>query len=400
MSFGPVKLLLATAAVLLLCAPAASAALPEIGVPANLPELPLQQADPRCFHGWQPPGLDPRGVDRHSPNPLRGTFWFIDPEAPAYERYLSFKHRGMASHAELMWKIAGQPRFSWFGRFTRPDMQRKVRLYIDRAACTQPGRIPLMTVMRHMGKGCSPSYSGGGAAEDARTRRWYDGFAQAVGNARVVIAFEPDSLGTIDCLKKSRRAARVRTLAYGVDVLSRLRGATVYIEAGASDWEGAGRTAKLLRKVGIGKVRGFMLNVTHYDWTLNNIRHGLEISRLTGGKPFIINTSNAGRGPIHYRKRVGGERRRMNVWCHPLKRGLGPAPRTQTHHPRVDAYMWISRPGYSSGACNGGPLPVGTFWTERALMLATYATEWLRAPRGTRFGLPQRHTVRQLGCRC
>ena len=30
--------------------------------------------------------------------------------------------------------------------------------------------------------------------------KWYDQFAEAVGDARVVIAFEPDSLGTIDCL--------------------------------------------------------------------------------------------------------------------------------------------------------------------------------------------------------
>ena len=56
-------------------------------------------------------------------------------------------------------------------------------------------------------------------------------------------------------------------LRYGVDVLSKLPNATVYIEAGASDWESPARTAKLLRQVGVAKVRGFMLNVTHYDWT-------------------------------------------------------------------------------------------------------------------------------------
>ena len=40
---------------------------------------------------------------------------------------------------------------------------------------------------------------------------------------------------------------RYRLLAYGVDVLSKLPNATVYIEAGASDWEPARRTARQLR---------------------------------------------------------------------------------------------------------------------------------------------------------
>jgi endoglucanase len=198
----------------------------------------------------------------------------------------------------------------------------------------------------------------------------------------VIIGFEPDSLGTVDCLKPSRRDDRIRMLAYGVDVLSRLPNATIYLEAGASDWEPAARTAKQLRRIGIGKVRGFMLNVTHHDWTRNNIRHGLDISRRVGGKPFIINTSYNGRGPIHLNR--GG--RRINVWCNPPRRGLGIAPTTRTDHPKVDAYMWINRPGYSAGACNGGPLPVGSWWPERALMYARWQTNWLSPPRGTANG--------------
>ena len=137
-----------------------------------------------------------------------------------------------------------------------------------------------------------------------------------------MIAFEPDSLGTIDCHARSRRDDRVRLLRYGVDALSRLPNATIYLEAGASDWEPARRTAKQLRAIGIAKVRGFMLNATHYDWTRNNIRHGLEISRLTGGKHFVINTAENGRGPIHYRLANG---RRITVWCNPPLRGLGTA---------------------------------------------------------------------------
>jgi endoglucanase len=303
--------------------------------------------------------------------------WYVDPVEPAYRSYRTFVRKGKSHAASLMWRIAREPRFRWFGRWSRP-VGRRVREYLRCVAAEQPGAVPLMVVMRHQGKGCGGGYSGGGPAEDARTRAWYRAFARAIGGARVIIGFEPDSLGTVDCLDRSRRDDRLSTLAYGVDVLSRLPGATIYLEAGASDWEPAARTVKQLRRIGISKVRGFMLNVTHHDWTLNNIRHGLAISRRVGGKPFIINTSYNGRGPIHLRH----GRRRVNVWCNPPRRGAGIAPTTRTDNPKVDAYMWVNRPGYSAGACNGGPLPVGSWWPERALMYARWQTNWLARPRG------------------
>jgi endoglucanase len=195
----------------------------------------------------------------------------------------------------------------------------------------------------------------------------------------VVIGFEPDSLGTIDCHARSRRDDRIRLLRYGVDRLSRLPGATIYLEAGASDWEPARRTARQLRAIGIAKVRGFMLNATHYDWTRNNIRHGLEISRRVGGKPFIVNTAENGRGPIHYRAANG---RRINVWCNPPRRGLGIPPTTSTSNPMVDAYLWINRPGYAQG-CQGRPI---AWYAPRAVSYARFATRWESPPPGTRRG--------------
>jgi endoglucanase len=323
------------------------------------------------------PGIDPRGTSGLVPNPLRGQRWFVDPREPAWKSYVSYARHRRRHMAALMWRVAREPRFKWFGRWTGPNTSANIQSYIECAGALQPGSVPLMVVMRHQGRSCSPTYKAGGAAEDARTRHWYDQFAAGVGDARVVIGFEPDSLGTIDCLARSRRRARLDVLRYGVDRLSRLPNATIYLEGGASDWEPAARTAKQLRYIGIDKVRGFMLNVTHHDWTSANIRHGLLLSRLVGGKPFIVNTSYNGRGPLHVRR---GDRR-LNIWCNPPRRGLGPRPTTATAHPLVDAYMYVNRPGYSAGACNGGPLPVGTWWPERALMYARNQTSWLGPPR-------------------
>jgi endoglucanase len=360
----------------------------------------------KCGDGHRPEAqaypheLDPRAVDPVAPNPLVGTKWFVDRMEPAYTQWARWKRAGKDGDADEIWKLAREPRFRWFGRFTSPRMQKKVRGFLNRVQCDQPGAVPMMVVMRHQGRACRPDYLAGGLAEDRRTMRWYDQFAEAVGDARVVIAFEPDSLGTVDCLAPSRRDDRLRMLRHGVDVLSQLPNATIYLEGGASDWEPASRTAKQLRAIGVSKVRGFMLNVTHHDWTRANIQHGLEISRLLGGKHFIVNTSYNGRGPIHYRRWLDRSRhiwRTINVWCHPGLRGLGPPPTTATSNPLVDAYMYINRPGYSAGACNGGPLPIGTWWAERGLMYARYATDWEAPPPGTRFGLFRRYSLRALG---
>ena len=269
---------------------------------------------------------DARGADPQEPNPLAGLTFYNDPESPSMQEWRHLERMGDHAKADLIWKIAGQPKALWLGRFTRPNFAVKVRRLIDPAKAR--GEVPIFSVLRAQATGCGPTYQGGGPGEDRATEAWYDDLARVIGDDRVVIAFEPDSLGTIDCLARSRQDDRLRVLAHGVDVLSKLPNATVYIEAGASDWESAARTARQLRQVGVAKVRGFMLNVTHYDWTGANIQHGLDISRRMGGKHFIINTAENGRGPVNYNRYRN--HRVVTVWCNPGLRGLGPAPTTDT----------------------------------------------------------------------
>ncbi|HZI91754.1 MAG TPA: glycoside hydrolase family 6 protein [Thermoleophilaceae bacterium] len=395
-------LILAALSAALVGAPAAVAQQqPPCGVTYACPEEPAPPVPEPTPPAPVPP--DPRGVDPASPNPLIGLDFFVDRTwSPAYNQYRRYVRRGQRYNASLVGKIALQPQFKWFGRWNENDKGHTagvMRAYIERVNEEQPGSVPQIVTLRHQGKGCNHRYKAGGVGEDERTKRWFDAFARGVGDARVVIGFEPDSLGTVDCLARSRRQARLDVLRYGVDVLSKLPNATIYLEAGASDWESAARTAKQLRYIGISKVRGFMLNVTHYSWTGYNIKHGLDISRQVGGKPFIISTSFNGRGPVHYKRwvnRANNIWRRVNVWCHPLMRGLGPAPTTKTAHPKVDAYFYIGRPGYSGGSCNGGPLPVGSWFEERALMFGKYATDWLLPPRNTVNGHVKRYRARVL----
>lgn len=307
-------------------------------------------------------------------NPLAGLRLYVDHDSPSWNQWRAYSRRGQRGKAALVWKIAREPKNVWVGRFTSPNFRVKVQRIFD--AAHAQGAVPLLTVLRAQSSRCSSTYDGGGPAEDARTREWYRDLASAIGSQQAVIAFEPDSLGTIDCHARSRRDDRYRLLRYGVEQLTALPNVTLYIEAGASDWEGASRMAPKLRRVGVARAQGFMLNATHYDWTRANIKYGVELSRRVGGKHFVINTAENGRGPIHKRLPNG---RRLTVWCNPPGRGLGPAPTTETSHPLVDAYLWVNRPGYAQ-SCQGRKIG---WYPPRALTYARNATDWEAAPKGT-----------------
>jgi len=382
--------ILSVAVAVLAAAPGAQAQRPN---PLTVPDLFRDCGSQATTRPNQP--ADPRGTNPAAANPLAGDSFFVDPSEQSAKDLVRYQRAGRRADAAAIAKLALRPKARWLGAYTRPNMPKKVRNYMNCVQVFQPGATPLFTVLRHQGKQCNPRYDGGGVAEDNATKAWYRDLAGAIGDSRVVIAFEPDSIGTIECLARSRRQARKDLLRYGVDVLSQLPNATIYLEGTASDWKSARFVASQLRSMGIDKVRGFMLNVTHYDWTSKNIAFGRRVSRMVGGKPFVVSTSYNGRGPVSYTAR---SKKRVNVFCNPRFRGLGPAPTTKTGFDKVDAFLWLNRPGLSgAGACNGGPLPVGTWWPARALMFGRYATDWVSPRRASRFGLSRRVSLCRLG---
>ena len=311
-------------------------------------------------------------------NPLAGDQFWVDHEwSPSWRDQLRLQREGHPGEAALIRKIAEQPQFVWYGKWAgSASPARRLRKDLDRFAAQGPGTVPQLVTKRRESGRCDGRYDGGGARADATFVRWMRGFAQAVGDRRVVIVYEPDALGTLECVKPSRRAARLRMLRVGVDVLSKLPNTTLYLDAGASDWEGVAPTARKLRAIGIAEADGFALNATHQDWTADNVAYGTRLSRAVGGKHFVVNTSHNGNGPLHHKVWIDRSRhlwRIENTWCNPQNSALGARPTTATGNPLVDAYLWIERPGYSNGACNGGPARVGAWWRAKALTLARRA---------------------------
>jgi endoglucanase len=84
---------------------------------------------------------------------------------------------------------------------------------------------------------------------------------------------------------------------------------------------------------------------------------------MVGGKPYVIDTSRNGNGPVE------GD---PLYWCNPSGRALGAAPTANTGNGNVDAFLWVKRPGESDGSCRGAA-GAGTFVNQFAIDLARNA---------------------------
>jgi endoglucanase len=233
-------------------------------------------------------------------------------------------------------------------------------------------------------------------ADQTSYHNFISDFARGIGHYRAVLFLEMDSLITVDCLTPYGVAVRMHELRDAIDVLT----ATcphliIYLDAGSADAVSPWRTARLLRRAGVANIQGFFLNSTHFDWTANEIRYGEAISRLIGGRHFVVNTGENGQGPLHPPNPVqqGNE-----VLCNPPGRGLGPLPTAYTGIPNVDAFAWTSNPGESGGACVPGAPGTGRYWPAYALMLVRNANLVINTSALARqaleiqaHGLPRRH---------
>ena len=277
--------------------------------------------------------------------------------------------------------MPAQPDVEHFGTFSGPDIGIAVAHYLDRAAVQEPGTVPMLATYRlvygHCGHWSDP------ASEQQAYHDFISRFAAGVGGHRAVLFLEMDSLITVGCLSHQGVAVRMHELDDAINVLTaNCPHLVVYLDAGAADAVPAPQIAKLLRRAGVAKIQGFFLNSTHFDWTTKEISYGEQISRLTGGKHFVVNTAENGRGPLVPRNRVknGNE-----VLCNPLNRGLGPVPTANTGFRNVDAFAWIANPGKSGGQCRAGAPKTGNFWLALALELvrnANYRVSYASASAG------------------
>lgn len=301
-----------------------------------------------------PPNTTVALLQAGSSNPMANKPLYVDPNSTA-KRQAETLRRSRPQDAAMLAQIADQPVARWLGGWVG-DIGREVDNAVS--TITRSGALPVFVAYNIPGRDCG-QYSAGGANGSDAYRKWIRSFADGLRGRQAIVVLEPDALAGMDCLNASGQEQRIALLRDAVQVLSAQR-ASVYVDAGHARWKSAEQMAGLLRQVDVASAAGFSLNVSNYIDNAANIAFGERVSRLLGGKHFIIDTSRNGLGST-------------KEWCNARGQALGIAPTTKTGHPLVDAFLWIKQPGESDGSCQGGP-KAGAWWTDIALELSRAAS--------------------------
>lgn len=286
---------------------------------------------------------------------LRGRSLHVDPSSTARRQVAEWR-RSRPSDADLLAReIASQPTGLWFG-----DWNRDIRGDVSRvlADAAKQSAVPLLVAYNIPQRDCGNHSSGGANGADGY-RKWIRDFARGLAGRPAVVIVEPDALASTKCLSTAERDERFSLLKYAVEVL-KAEDAFVYLAAGHANWLSASDAAARLAQAGVALADGFALNVSNFVSNSTNIGYGNDISERVGGKHYVIDSSRNGAGG-------NGE------WCNPGGRALGTRPTTRTAHAKLDAFLWVKKPGESDGSCNGGP-GAGKWWGEYALQMAQRST--------------------------
>ncbi|MEU7044862.1 glycoside hydrolase family 6 protein [Streptomyces varsoviensis] len=308
--------------------------------------------------GRDKPDRDERPVQR----PKATAPYWVNPDSTAAKEAAKLRADGEKSDAALIDKIAAQPVAEWIGV---DDPEGQARGFTE--AAEKAGREALLVLYNIPHRDCG-QYSQGGAADGNAYRDWLDKAVRGIGDRRATVVLEPDALPHIGdgCTPAQFHEERFALLKEAVDKLKALPATKVYLDAGNPNWvTPPDRMVDPLRRAGMDAADGFALNISNFQTTEANKEYGDQLSGLLGGKHYVIDTSRNGNGPL-----AGADHEK--TWCNPAGRALGEPPTVKTGDPRVDAYLWIKRPGESDGTCKGGP-GAGTWWEKYALELARNA---------------------------
>ncbi len=255
-------------------------------------------------------------------------------------------------------RVIDTPMAAWYGGWTA-NIRAVVNGYVT--AATQVGKLPVLVAYNIPNRDCG-GQSAGGAATAADYAQWIAEFSTGIGKRAAIVIIEPDALAA-SCYSDTRAAM----IASAVDTLASTTAASLYLDAGNASWQPGAVMAPRLQKAGLARATGFSLNVSNFESTVDSQSYGDALSRLVGGKHYVVDTSRNGNGPAG-----------PGQWCNPAGRAVGQTPSLQTGRALVDAYLWIKTVGESDGACGssqGGTSapPAGVWWPEYALMLVRNA---------------------------
>jgi endoglucanase len=225
-------------------------------------------------------------------------FYVPPPSQGAVQQALQLLRSGDLADARLIVSMEAVPQAVWLTGETTAQaaqgasgaleadrqVERQVRKTLHAAAWQRA--VPVLVAYNIPGRDCS-QYSAGGAPSDSAYQQWIDSLARGLGNGKAVIILEPDALANLpsDCGAAYQTAhpeitdaTREADVAYAVGVLEKDPNASVYIDAGNSDWQSVGTIAQRLRAAEVQQAQGFFLNVSNYQYAANSVFYGTWVS--------------------------------------------------------------------------------------------------------------------------
>ncbi|MGJ6961640.1 glycoside hydrolase family 6 protein [Streptosporangium sp. G11] len=289
--------------------------------------------------------------------------FYVDPDGAAAQEVRKLEGEGRTEEAGLIRKIADRPNAIWIG-----DQDPRDRVAAITTKAREAGRIPVLVAYHIPNRDCG-QFSAGGAAGAEEYRSWIGRFAEGIGDRPALVVVEPDALAHIldNCTQGGQAGERLDLLRGAVETLKKQPAAKVYVDAGNAGWiKNPGEWAEPMRRAGVPQADGFAFNVSNFFTVKESVAVAERLSDAVGGAHYVIDTSRNGNGPV--RDAQGDD-----AWCNPKGRALGAEPTTETGQERVDAFLWIKRPGESDGECHRGEPRAGDWFPEYALELARNA---------------------------
>jgi endoglucanase len=284
---------------------------------------------------------------------------------------------------QLLAKEALQPLMFWFGSWNQNALAASTaREYIQAEQDGNPNALVQMAIFRlnpWEGYACQAVPT---AADVTSYEQWINNWAQGIGSSRVAMVLQPDL--PFEACEPNHSQVAAHEVAYAAKVFSALPHTTVYLDAGASDWEGVAPMSQMLIASGVRYTRGFALGDTHYTSTASELLYGRQIVRdlaahRIGNMHFIINTAQNGR-PFSYQHYTDefksaapcatktsthcvtlGIPPTTNVAGDPAQDGLT-AGEARIAAKLCDGYLWFGRPWLNEQK--------GPFYASLALQLA------------------------------
>jgi endoglucanase len=271
----------------------------------------------------------------------------------------AYRLEGDHESADILMRIAGTAQARWVGSWMDDDRVATVTRSVFRAAQSQD-RIALIAFAGEPELSCELDDLA--AVRDAYTSK----VAASVRDLQdfdieVWVILEPSAVDGLELC--DGRADHVEVMNAALEVLDDA-GVGIYLDASNVRGWAADDAAARLAQLDLSLADGILLGVGGYDLVEVERERGEVILDILADHghhhlSYIIDTSRTGNGT------AGDET------CNAPGQALGKAPRL-VGDGRLEAYVWIKRPGESDGPCNTG-VGEGEFAPDLAMELARNA---------------------------